>query len=109
VPITTSARNAEINEQQAKGAPVAIKYLDVVPVHTVVASQLVDDPHPNAATCFLAWLAGPVGQAQQFKYEFKSSAVPDGIPANAVIADDTSASGVNLIAEAQDKMAALTK
>lgn len=109
VPITTSARNAEINEQQAKGAPLAIKYLDVVPVHTVVASQLVDDPHPNAATCFLAWLAGPVGQAQQFKYEFKSSAKPDGIPPNAVIADDTSATGIKVIATAQDKMAALTK
>jgi iron(III) transport system substrate-binding protein len=109
VPLTTSARNAEVNEQRTKGAPLDIKYLDIVPVHSVVASQLVADPHPNAATCFLAWLAGPVGQAQQFKYEFKSSAKPDGIPANSVIADDTSATGVKLISEAQDKMAALTK
>jgi iron(III) transport system substrate-binding protein len=109
VPVTTSARNAEVNEQQAKGAPIGIKYLDIVPSHAVVASQLVNDPHPNAATCFLAWLAGPVGQAQQFKYEFKTSEPPKDLPPNAVIASDDSTELVDVISNAQDQMAALTK
>lgn len=110
VPITTSARNAEVEQLAAGGAPVAIKYLDVIPVDEIVGTLLTNDPHPNAGLCFLAWLAGPVGQAQQLKYEFKTGAPkPNGAPPNAVYTNDLNQKNIVEIANLEDKMSAITK
>jgi iron(III) transport system substrate-binding protein len=109
-PITTSARNAEVAQEAANGAPVAIKYMNVIPVDEVVGTQLKNDPHPAAATCFLAWLAGPQAQAQQFKYEFKTNALkPAGAPANAVYSNDLNEANVTLISNTEKQMSALTQ
>lgn len=108
-PITTSARNAEVAQEAASGAPVAIKYMNVIPVDEVVGTQLKNDPHPAAATCFLAWLAGSQAQAQQFKYEFKTNALkPAGAPADAVVTNDLTQANINLIASTEKQMSALT-
>jgi iron(III) transport system substrate-binding protein len=110
VPITTSARSAEVEQLAAGGAPVAIKYLDVVPVDEVVVPLLKNAPHPNAATCFMAWLTGPVSQAQQFKYEFKTNGpTPKGMPANATLTNDLTEQNINEIAAIETKMSAITK
>jgi iron(III) transport system substrate-binding protein len=82
--LTTSSHDSETAEQQAKGAPVAIKYLDVVPTTDYYAVIMKDAPHPNAAACFLAWWGSPDGQAVMFKNEFKKNLTsPPDLPAGA--------------------------
>jgi iron(III) transport system substrate-binding protein len=81
--LTTSSHDAEASEQQGKGAPVGIKYLDIVPTQDWYALVLKGAKHPAAAACFFSWWIGPEGQAQQLKYEFKTNetrpkAVPSG-------------------------------
>jgi iron(III) transport system substrate-binding protein len=82
--LTTSSHDAEIAEQQSKGAPVAIKYLDVVPTqdwYTLIAKGA---KHPNAAACFLSWWGSPEGQKQQLKYEYKrDDTKPEALPGGA--------------------------
>jgi iron(III) transport system substrate-binding protein len=110
VPITTSARSAEVEQLAAGGAPVAIKYLDVVPVDEVIIPMMKGAPHPNAATCFMAWLTGPVSQAQQFKYEFKTNGpTPKGMPSGASLTNDLTEQNINEIAAIETKMSAITK
>lgn len=82
--LTTSSHDAEATEQQQKGAPVGIKYLDIVPTQDWYAAILKGAAHPNAAACFYGWWIGSEGQAQQLKYEFKTNkTTPDGLPAGA--------------------------
>jgi iron(III) transport system substrate-binding protein len=82
--LTTSSHDAEATEQQKKGAPVGIKYLDIVPTQDWYAVVLKGAAHPNAAACFYGWWLSAEGQAQQLKYEFKSDkTTPDGLPAGA--------------------------
>jgi iron(III) transport system substrate-binding protein len=82
--LTTSSHDSEAAEQSGKGAPVAIKYLDIVPTQDWYALVLKGAKHPEAAACFFSWWTGPEGQAQQLKYEFKTDkTVPDGLPPGA--------------------------
>ncbi|MCW2538530.1 MAG: transporter substrate-binding protein [Frankiales bacterium] len=85
--LTTSSHDAEINEQKAKGAPVAIKYLDVVPTQDHYTLVVKGAAHPNAAACFLGWYASDEGAASQLKYEFKGNEEqPSNMPAGAKLA-----------------------
>lgn len=83
--LTTSSHDAEIREQRASGAPVAIKYLDVVPTQDHYSIVIKGAAHPNAAVCFLGWYGSKEGGvAQQLKYEFKGNEThPKGVPADA--------------------------
>jgi iron(III) transport system substrate-binding protein len=91
--LTTSSHDAEVREQQAKGAPVDIKYLDVVTTQDNFSMVLKGAAHPNAATCFMAWWGSPEGQAQQLKYEYKSNdTTPKGLPSTTKLGAVTDAS-----------------
>lgn len=81
--ISTSATSDNIKQLSAAGAPLAIKYLDVVPTLDYYAFIVKGAAHPNAAACFMAWWSGPKGVAQRVKYEDKPNASrPVGIPAS---------------------------
>ena len=81
--LTTSSHDSEVAEQKSKGAPVAIKYLDIVPTQDWYAAILKNSAHPAAAACFMSWWTSPDGMAQQSKYEFRSNAdAPSGLPAS---------------------------
>lgn len=83
--ITTGGRSAETLEQQAEGAPIDIKYLDVVTTIDNYKTVLAGAAHPNAAICFTAWFAQD-GQEIYNEVEFKSNeTVPAGAPAGAQI------------------------
>lgn len=83
--ITTGGRSAETLEQQAEGAPIDIKYLDVVTTIDNYKTVLAGAAHPNAAICFTAWFAQD-GQEIYNEVEFKSNeTVPAGAPAGAEI------------------------
>jgi len=108
--LTTSSHDAEIREQQAKGAPVDIKYLDVVPTQDHYAIVLKGAQHPNAAKCFLGWWISPDGgQAAQLKYEFKGNQTePEGVPATAKLGAIATPEDAALQTSVATKFAALT-
>ncbi len=81
--VTTGGRSAETFEQQAKGAPLAIKYLDIISSLDTYNMVIKDAPHPNAAKCMVSWLATD-GQKIHDESEFKSNSdIPTGAPADA--------------------------
>lgn len=108
--LTTSSHDAEIREQQAKGAPVDIKYLDVVPTQDHYAIVLKGAPHPNAAKCFLGWWISPDGgQAAQLKYEYKGNQTePEGVPAAAKLGAISSPDDASLQTKIASEFAKLT-
>jgi iron(III) transport system substrate-binding protein len=83
--ITTGGRSAETLEQQAEGAPIGIKYMDVVSTIDNYNIALKDTAHPNAAKCFIGWFASE-GQALYDEVEFKTNdSIPPDAPAGAVV------------------------
>jgi iron(III) transport system substrate-binding protein len=109
--LTTSSHDAEVLEQQSKGAPVAIKYLDVVPTQDHYAIVAKGAAHPNAAACFLGWWVSPSGgQAAQLKYEFKGNEdEPSTVPATAKLGAITSAEQADIQAAVATQFAKLSK
>jgi iron(III) transport system substrate-binding protein len=71
--ITTNGRSAETAEQQSKGAPVKIKYLDVVPAVDYYTAVPAAAPHPNAGACWAAWLNSDAGRKAKAQYAFKGN------------------------------------
>jgi len=79
--LTTSAADANVAEAQQDGAPLAIKYLDLVPTSDYYTLVMKDSPRPNRTACFLSWIGGPEGRAQKEKYEFqKNESNPAALP-----------------------------
>jgi iron(III) transport system substrate-binding protein len=107
--LTTSSHDAEILEQQSKGAPVDIKYLDVVPTQDHYAIIVKGAAHPNAAACWLGWWMSPDGgQAAQLKYEFKGNEdEPKTVPANAKLGAIKTEEEANVQASVAEEFAAL--
>jgi iron(III) transport system substrate-binding protein len=79
--ITTGGRSEAVAEEKSKGAPLEIKFLEVIP--TLDSFDLIpkDAPHPNAAKCIVSWLV--TDGAQTFAdAEYKSNlSRPAGAPA----------------------------
>ena len=100
--VTTGGRSGETSEQQSKGAPLAIKYLDVITTLDTYNMVPKDAPHPNAAKCMVSWLATD-GQKIHDESEFKSnSTVPIGAPADAQyseVKDSADADKVKVVGE----------
>jgi iron(III) transport system substrate-binding protein len=71
--VTTNGRSAETAEQQAKGAPVKIKYLDIVPAVDYYTAVPAAAPHPNAGACWAAWLNSDAGRKAKAEYAFKGN------------------------------------
>ncbi|CAN5386031.1 hypothetical protein BH10ACT9_BH10ACT9_54440 [soil metagenome] len=71
--VTTNGRSAETAEQQANGAPVDIKYLDVVPAVDYYTAVPVGAPHPNAGACWAAWLNSDAGREAKAEFAFKGN------------------------------------
>jgi iron(III) transport system substrate-binding protein len=108
--ISTSVHDAEVNEQASTGAPLAIKYLDVVPSQDNYGFVLKGAKHPNAGACFVAWWASPDGGgAEQLKNEFKGNAdLPEHLPANAVLSVPKTPEDFAEMGETSEEMAKLT-
>jgi iron(III) transport system substrate-binding protein len=106
---STSAHNAEQAQANSTGAKLGIKYLDVVPAQTDYALILAKSPHPNAIRCLYGWRLSAEGQAQIFKYEFKTNDErPADLPATSKFASDTTAAQGALDSKVQDQFATLT-
>ncbi|MGH3762932.1 ABC transporter substrate-binding protein [Actinophytocola sp.] len=72
--MVTNGREESFRELEAKGAPVGMKFLDVVPTSNDWALVLKDAEHPNAARCFAAWVTSS-DRAEEIliEQEFKSN------------------------------------
>lgn len=79
--LTASGRSDSLLEQQAEGAPLAIKYLDTIVTIDGYNAALKGARHPLAAQCWMAWFS-TVGQELYNTYEFKTND-PEGLPADA--------------------------
>ncbi len=107
---STSAHNAEVAQSNSSGANLGIKYLDIVPAFTEYTYMLKDAPHPNAIRCLYAWRLSQEGQAQIYKYEFKTDTLnPPDLPAGAKLASDLSEDQGTLDAKVAKEFADLTK
>ena len=84
--LTSNLRDAEAAEQQAKGAPIKLKYLDLVPLDDSYVAVTKGAQHPNAAQCMINYLNSDQGLQLQFEQEYKKNdnANPD-IPASATL------------------------
>lgn len=107
--LSTSAHDAEVAEQKAKGAPVEIKYLDVVPTQEHYGAVVEDAADPNAAACFIGWWSDPNGGGKtQLQYEFKNNETrPAAVPADAQLAIITDPKQVGLQTDVANKFGEL--
>lgn len=71
--LNTNIRDAETAEQQSKGAPVDIKYLDYVIVDDSYNAVVKGAAHPNAGACLVGWLNSKDGLDLQYQNEFKKN------------------------------------
>lgn len=83
---STGGRADSALELQADGAPIDIKYLDLVPTESDYNALLADSTSPNAAKCFAGWQATPQGAEVFESVEFKENfSAPRGAPDEADI------------------------
>jgi len=98
--IATGGRSAETFEQKAKGSPIEIKYLEIIPTIDSYNMVTAGAQHPNAAACMVSWLATD-GQAIHDEIEFKSNiTIPTGAPAEAKYAIVDNAFNAELVQSA---------
>jgi iron(III) transport system substrate-binding protein len=108
--LSTSSHDSEVAEQKSKGAPVAIKYLDIVPTQDWYAQILAKAAHPEAAACFMSWWVSADGMAQQTKYEFRSNAdAPSDLPAGSKLVAIDSPDKAKLATDTATQLADLMK
>lgn len=88
--ITTGGRSEATAEEKAKGAPVEIHYLEVIPTYDSYNLVPKGAQHPNAAKCMVAWLATDGAAAFQAA-EFKENVTrPAGAsPSDTLVGVDT--------------------
>jgi iron(III) transport system substrate-binding protein len=68
---------------QAAGTPIAVKFLDVVPSIGDWSLLLKGAKHPNAAACYVGWLATAAGQSAIKTVLSKTNTdEPPGVPAS---------------------------
>ena len=104
--ITINARSAEKDEQVAKGAPVDIRYLDVIPTTDYYAGVVTGAPNPEAARCYVAWRVGE-GADDIYQLNFQpNDDVPENAPEGATIVTIDTAEDVAFAAQMADKVSA---
>jgi iron(III) transport system substrate-binding protein len=90
--MTTGGRSDSTLELTSQGAPIAMKYLDIIPTEHDYNALVADAQSPNAATCFIGWLSSPEGTAIYQEVEFKTNeTIPEGAPEDAEYVSVTTA------------------
>ena len=105
--ITTNGRSAETAEQQSKGAPVKIKYLDIVPAVDYYTAVPTGAPHPNAGACWAAWLNSDEGRKAKAQYAFKGNVDLPPEAGNGKLAAIENPQDTSLVADTAAKISAV--
>jgi iron(III) transport system substrate-binding protein len=102
--ITTGGRSAETLEQQARGAPLEIKYLDVVTTLDAYHAVIATARHPLSAQCWVAWFATQ-GQDLHDELEFKTNdTIPPAAPDDIVLVSIDDEEDADRVREAGQEM-----
>lgn len=100
--MTSSGRSDSEAELQSEGAPIAMHYTDVIPVKINFNGLMVGAKNPNAAGCFVGWLATDEGKESFETVEFKSNVFPlPGAPVDAEVATIKTPEDAVAVSEAQ--------
>jgi iron(III) transport system substrate-binding protein len=83
--LSTGGRNSETQEHQANGAPIDIKYLNIVPTLDAYHAVVADAAHPNAARCWVAWMATEGREIHQESELKTNDTIPPAAPDDAEI------------------------
>ncbi len=97
-----AGQDSDIFQQAAEGAPIGIKYLNVLTTFDIFGTVLAKAADPDAAICYINWVNSPDGLKALADVEFKANddLPPEGIPAGAVIAEAVTEEELELYAEA---------
>jgi len=86
-PISTSATTDNVARMRAKGAPIDVKLLNVVPTLDYYSMLVADAAHPNAAACFVQWWVSPEAVALREEIDYMgNSTMPKGVDPDAAVA-----------------------
>lgn len=100
--MTSSGRSDSEGELKAEGAPIAMHYMNLVPVKINFNGLMANSDKVNAAACFVGWLATDEGKESFESVEFKTNVFPlPGAPADAIIVSIRTAADALLVTEAQ--------
>ncbi len=106
--ITTGGRDDSRAELQADGAPIEVKYLDVIPTTDFYNVLFKDSASSNAAACFAGWLMTEEGQAIHTEVEFKANeSVPPTAPEGSVIVSIETAEDADAAAKVAEAVGAI--
>lgn len=78
--IATATRDAEVAQAQADGAPIAIKFLEIVPTYDQYHFVFKDAARPLSAECWVAWFASQPDLFKELEQKVNNT-TPDGAPA----------------------------
>lgn len=106
--MTTGGRSDSERELQRDGAPIAMKYLDVIPTVDFYNFIMEASPRKNAAACFIGWFVSEEGQETQRRIEFKTNeTVPSDAPAGATFVAIDSAEDADLVRSVGEQLQAV--
>lgn len=97
-----AGQDSDIFQQAAEGAPIGIKYLNVLTTFDIFGTVLDKAEDQDAAVCYINWLNSPGGLKALADVEFKANddIPPAGIPDGAVLAEAVTEEELALYAEA---------
>jgi iron(III) transport system substrate-binding protein len=104
---STSGHSRDTAGEASRGAPIAIKYLDVVPVNQSFTVIPAGAAHPNAAMCYVAWIVGPEGQSVYFESEFGSNSLSSDIPNSSEVLEVESGEDAEQVASISAEIGAI--
>jgi ABC-type Fe3+ transport system substrate-binding protein len=95
-------QDSDIFQQAAEGAPIGIKYLNVLTTFDIFGTILDKAADKDAAVCYVHWLNSPDGLKALADVEFKANddLPPAGMPAGAVIAEAVTEEELQLYGDA---------
>lgn len=103
--ITTGGRDDSRAELEAEGAPVGLKYLDVIPTTDFYNLLIANSPQSNAAACFAGWLMTDEGQQIHTEVEFKANeSTPPSAPSGATIVSIETSQDAEVVAGIGDQV-----
>jgi ABC-type Fe3+ transport system substrate-binding protein len=97
-----AGQDSDIFQQAAEGAPIGIKYLNVLTTFDIYGTILEKATDKDAAVCYLNWVNSADGLKALADIEFKANddTPAAGTPAGAVIAEAANEEQLQLYAEA---------
>jgi len=107
VPLAARGRNSEAGEQRSQGAPIDIKYLDLVPLFDFYEAIPAGAKDVNAAICFGTWYVTEAAP-QVAKMTFSGNEdEPKGLPSSSETIEVDTPDEIKLSSQAASEIAGI--